>query len=409
MTFFVAILGLIFLIAIHEAGHFYIARAVGMRPRKYSVGFGPALLRLRRGEAEYVLGAIPLGGYVDIPGWFPPTSKDFRTGVAPLLRAAPELTSTVAQIEVALDAGEEAEARTLLAELQERAEQVPLSRAERWSVDRSLREVSGALLPHAYWRQPLWKRLSVVMAGPVANILVAFLIFFVVYLVGAPTGSASSEVAAVESNTPAAAAGLEPGDRIVAVNGHATPTFDSVSRRIRASDGREITVTVRRDGRTVTLGPRRTIRSGDRWIWGFQPSVAVVTYPPWSAARRAVADCWQVVTGTAEAIGNLFHGQERGQLTSAVGIVRVSAAVLKVSVAWYLQIVGLVSMSLAILNLLPLLPLDGGRVLFGIVEGIRRRAVAREVYERVSVVGVAIMLMIAVIALSNDLSGAGPR
>jgi regulator of sigma E protease len=78
-------------------------------------------------------------------------------------------------------------------------------------------------------------------------------------------------------------------------------------------------------------------------------------------------------------------------------------------VAWYLQIVGLVSMSLAILNMIPLLPLDGGRVLFAVVEGIRRRAVAREVYERVSVVGVAIMLMIAVIALSNDLSGAGPR
>jgi regulator of sigma E protease len=193
------------------------------------------------------------------------------------------------------------------------------------------------------------------------------------------------------------------------VNGHATPTFDAISRRIRTSDGRPITVTVRRHGQRVTLGPRRTIRSGDRWIWGFQPAVALASYPPGSAARRAGSDLLGVVTGTAQAVGNLFHGHERGQLTSAVGIVRVSAAVLKVSVAWYLQIVGLVSMSLAILNMIPLLPLDGGRVLFALVEGIRRRAVAREVYERVSVVGVAIMLMIAVIALSNDLSGAGPR
>ena len=92
--------------------------------------------------------------------------------------------------------------------------------------------------------------------------------------------------------------------------------------------------------------------------------------------------------------------------TGTVGIVRDSAAALRVGFSYYLQIVGLVSMSLALLNLLPLLPLDGGHILFSLIEAVRRRALAREVYERVSVVGFALILLLTFIALYNDLTGA---
>ena len=92
-----------------------------------------------------------------------------------------------------------------------------------------------------------------------------------------------------------------------------------------------------------------------------------------------------------------------------MGIVRVSQQALKVGFSYYLQIVGLVSMSLALLNLLPFLPLDGGHILFSLIERIRRRAVAREVYERVSVVGFGLILLLTFIALSNDLGGGTPR
>jgi regulator of sigma E protease len=108
------------------------------------------------------------------------------------------------------------------------------------------------------------------------------------------------------------------------------------------------------------------------------------------------------------AIAGLFQKEERGQLTSTVGIVRVSSNALDVSWTLYLQILGFISLSLALLNLLPLLPLDGGHIVFSIIEGVRGRAVAREVYERASVIGFAIILLIAVIALNNDLSGNGP-
>jgi regulator of sigma E protease len=101
----------------------------------------------------------------------------------------------------------------------------------------------------------------------------------------------------------------------------------------------------------------------------------------------------------------LFSSQGRSQLSGPVGIVRVSQEQLQVGVTYYLEILAFVSMSLALLNLLPLLPLDGGHILFSLIEGVRRRALAREVYERVSLVGFAFILLIMVIAFSNDVSG----
>jgi regulator of sigma E protease len=114
---------------------------------------------------------------------------------------------------------------------------------------------------------------------------------------------------------------------------------------------------------------------------------------------------WSVVTGTTTGLKSLFSSQGRSQLSGPVGITGVLHSQLQVGWTWYLVILAFVSMSLALLNLLPVLPLDGGHILFSLIEGIRGRAVAREVYERVSVVGVAFILLIMVIASSNDLSG----
>jgi regulator of sigma E protease len=127
------------------------------------------------------------------------------------------------------------------------------------------------------------------------------------------------------------------------------------------------------------------------------------------AASKGASLCWQVTTGTAQAIGGLFHSKQRQQVTGTVGIVRASAAALRIGWPYYLELVGLVSMSLALLNLLPLLPLDGGHIVMSLIESVRRRALAREVYERVSLVGIAIVLFVTFIALSNDLSGGGAR
>jgi regulator of sigma E protease len=405
----VVIVGLLLLVFLHELGHFTVALAVGIRPRSFYVGFPPAIAKVKRNGIEYGIGAIPLGGLVRIPGMHRPAGRDVETFMAPALHEQPGLSAATQAVRRALDAEDFAAARAALPELRREIDGAELSPAARRPARRALRDLEEGTGADAYWRQPTWKRIAVIAAGPLANVLVAFVIFFAVYATGAPSQTPSTEVAAVSANSPAAAAGLQPGDRVVAVDGRAARTFDAVSHLIRSSSGRAITVTVERAGGTVTLGPRKTIFSGGHWIWGFEPAAQLVSYPLGHSARLAGNDCWQVVSGTALAIAALVGGHEHGQLQSTVGIVRISAAALRVSFNWYLQIVGFVSMSLALLNLLPLLPLDGGHILFSVIEAVRRRALAREVYERVSVVGFALIILIWVIALSNDFSANAPH
>jgi regulator of sigma E protease len=243
-----------------------------------------------------------------------------------------------------------------------------------------------------------------------ANVAIAFVILFTVFAVsGGPSNRPGATVGAVESGSPAAAAGLQAGDRIVAVDGRQARTFDSISQRIRSSRGGPVTLTVIRDGRRIKVGPQSTIFQDGRWIFGFNPAAQIVRYSVGRAAATAASDNWHVVTGTASGIGSLFSREGRSQLSGPVSIVRVSHSELAVGLTYYFEILAFVSMSLALLNLLPLLPLDGGHILFSLIEGVRRRALAREVYERVSVIGIAFILLVFVIAFSNDVSGRAPH
>ena len=409
MTWLVVAIGLLLLVFLHEVGHFSVALAVGMRPRSFYIGFPPAIVKVKRKGIEYGIGAIPLGGLVRIPGMHRPAGRDLQTFIGPAMREDATLAAPAKRVQRALEADDFDAARAALPELRTAVESAKLSRAARRPADRALREVDEGTGPDAYWRQSTWRRVAVIAAGPVMNILVAFIIFLIVYATGAPsTNQASTKVAQVEANSPAASAGLQVGDKVIAVNGRSTPTFDNVRARIVASHGRPIVVTVDRGGQRVTLPPRATERVGNRYVFGFLPAAQLVSHPVGASARLAARDCWNVVTGTFSALGAIVHSKERGQLTSTVGIVRVSQQALRVDFNYYLQIVGFVSMSLALLNLLPFLPLDGGHILFSVIEAVRRRALAREVYERVSVVGFSLIILIWLIALTNDLGGSRP-
>jgi regulator of sigma E protease len=394
----IAILGLAVLILLHETGHFLTALAVGMRPRRFFVGFPPALAKVKVRGVELGLGAIPLGGYVKIPGMHRPGPGDVETFLEPAVSEDPVLASTTERLRAALEQGHEESARQEVASLQGLLEESRVSPTVRRLARRGAEEISDGLRREAYWRQRTWKRLLVIGAGPGMNVLIAVALFALVLTVplyrlgfvraADSQGLVTNRVDSVNAGTPAQRAGLRAGDVVVAVNGLPVTT-DNLSSRISSSSGKPLTLTVRRHGRLVRLRPERPEK-----IAGLDPGSAVL-----DGFKVSGQVTWAIV----QSIGSLVHGKNRKQVSSAVGVVQASSQAAKLGWADYAWVLGLISLSLAILNLLPLLPLDGGHMAFSLIEGVRGRALRREVYERVSMVGIALVVFLFFIGLSNDI------
>lgn len=162
-----------------------------------------------------------------------------------------------------------------------------------------------------------------------------------------------------------------------------------------------------RDGQVKILGPTRPKKTDGRWILGFEPAWEERQYGLGGALAHSLDDNWQATKSIVTFLPRLVTGEGRKQVSSPVGIVDVSSRAVELNFPLFLVILGLISLSLAILNLLPLLPLDGGHILFSLIEGVRGRAVGREVYERVSAIGIALFLVLMFIGLSNDISRLG--
>ena len=402
MNILVSIGGLAFLILIHEAGHFFTALAVKMRPRKFYIFFPPALAKWRRNGIEYGIGAIPLGGYVKIPGMHKPAAGDLDAHLEPARKEAPSLAEAAAPVEQALTDERYDEARSALAALEAKVDRLDLSEGARRAADRGLTEVDDAVSPEAYWRAPTWKRIAVILAGPATNYLFAVLALALVFMLGVPTG-ATQTVEEVAPDSPAAAMGLQPGDEVVAVNGTRGESED-LAEAIRGSDGEQVTLTVERDGDQLQLeGTPRLDPADDVYRLGFAFGLAYESYGPLEAFGRAFDATWEVTKAIGSSLGRLVTGEGRDEVASVVGITQVSSESLDVGFRYYLEVLAFISLSLALLNLLPLLPLDGGHIAFSIAERIRGRAIPREAYERFSVIGIALVLLLFVIGLTNDI------
>ena len=406
MTVFIAILGLGFLILIHESGHFFTALAVGMRPRRFYIGFPPALVKRHHKGVEYGIGVVPLGGYVKIPGMHRPAASDLDTFFGPALHEEPRLLPAVERVKRPLVKSDFEGARAALAGLEEAVDGADLSHGAQRSARRGLSELTDALGPDSYWRQRTWKRLAVISAGPAANLVFAILLLAVVYMIGIPS-AASRRVESVEPNTPAARAGLQPGDIIIGVNRESTTSFAQVRDAIQHSNGAPLVISVLRNGEIPyrELAAVRPMKRSGTYILGFRPAVIrYKQYGPIAALGLAGKDTWLVTKAMGNWLIHVNSPENRKQISTPVGIVRTSSEAAHSGFRDYLAILALISLSLALLNLLPLLPLDGGHIAFSIVEGLRGKAVSRVVYERVSMVGIALILFIYVIGISNDIS-----
>jgi regulator of sigma E protease len=347
MSYVLAFLGFVALIILHEAGHFTAAKAVGMRVERFSLFMGPLLVKFRRGETEYGIGPLPLGGYVKI------------TGMNPNEDIPPEV------------------------------------------------------LPRAYYNQPVWKRVVVILAGPAVNLLIAFFIVWAL-VISAGQQVINKSVAAVEKGTPAAQY-LRAGDQVVSVDG-----VSSSPEAIRDQIGTHrcagtlvngclaatpAHVVIKRDGRLTTLEIRPRYSSADRRMEvGFEYGVSTAPIGLPHAASITVSKLWSVTTETVSTVVRIFEPKERKQLHSIVYGYTATQESFATSTTQALWVLALISLSLAIINLFPFLPLDGGHVFWAVAEKVRGKRIPFEVMERAGVVGFVLILLIFVIGLSNDIS-----
>ena len=358
MTYAIAIAGIAVLIILHEFGHFAAAKAVGMRVERFSLFFGPMLVKVRRGETEYGIGPIPLGGYVKITGMNPNE------------------------------------------------------------------EIPDEVVARAYYRQPVWKRIVVILAGPAMNLLVAFVLLSGIVLAQGVNVTRHGQPVAlrtIASGSLLAPAShyLKAGDQIVAVDGKRDLTVEQISNEIsshhcagtptagcRATT--PVTMTVRRAGtlRTYTMYPVYDAIAGvKRTRVGIGFANEVQHYGLFGAAGQGLSQMWFVTHETITAIVKIFQPKDRKQLHGIVGITDITQQAVALGPAAALAMLALISLSLAIINLFPFLPLDGGHVFWALAEKVRGRPIPFTVMERAGVVGFALVLVIGVIGLSNDISG----
>jgi regulator of sigma E protease len=416
MRYLIPILGLLLLVFLHELGHFVAAKRTGMRALRFFVGFPPALVSRRFGDTEYGIGMVPLGGFVKIPGMLRPEPSDLWAIDDILDRRESLSTEDASAIGIARDeiarliaAGDIDRAADRAAVLQEQIDQAEgLTERDRRRADKCLSRLIESSDPRGYWRSRPRHRLIVIAAGPLTNIVVAYLVLVVLAATGMPQPlKAIPVVAGIERGFPAQKVGLRTGDRIVSVDGRHVSGFDQLREMIGSSGGRPLHLVVQRGSARIELPAVSAKRDQGRYVIGFIPDAKATTtsVAVWRAPIEGGDQVWRMISGTFSGI----RSQGASSVSSPVGIVRVSADAADTGAPYYLWLLVYISLSLGILNLLPFLPLDGGHILLLAVERVRGRVLSRATFERVSAFGIALVLLLFLFGLHNDLLGAQPR
>lgn len=348
---------------VHEMGHYLVGRWCGIGVRAFSIGFGPELLGFNdKHGTRWKLCAIPLGGYVKFVGDMNATSSQ------PTAEEMEELTDEERKV--------------------------------------------------AFHTQPVWKRAATVVAGPLFNFLLTIVVFAVLF---SAYGRYVSEpmVAEVTAGSPAAQAGIQPGDRFVSVDGSKVETFADVQRLVSGRAGDVISFVMLRDGKEVTVTATPQLMEQEDAL-GNKVKVAVigvvnnrelgqprlVTYSPAGALTAAVEETGHIIERTGQFLKRFVVGREdKCQLGGPVKIADMAGKAAKLGFEWLVQLVALLSVGIGILNLLPIPPLDGGHLLFYGVEAVIRRPVSERMMEMAYRAGLLLVLGFMGFVFWNDLFG----
>lgn len=370
------VLGLV--IFVHELGHFLAAKWAGVYAPRFSLGWGSPVWSFRRGETEYAISALPIGGYVRM------ASREDEH--ASTLEGGPELKD-----------GE------------------PVERSKHWD-EHSMIPHGPLPIPEDRWfeSKPLHQRLVIMLAGVFMNVVLALLVstgIFAYY----GEGYLPAVVDSVVVEKPAALAGMQSGDSIVAIDGVAVDRWDEVLVAVSAAPGREIALTVVRGGETLTLRMTPEAQDIPSGTTGAPETVGRIGVGPRATAARervglgdAVVSGWNATWAMAgsvvQVLGGLFRGSVSvSQLGGPVEIARASVAAAQTGLENLWALVAFLSINLAVLNLLPIPLLDGGQVLLNLVEGAIRRQLPDAVREWYARIGLVAILALFLTVTFNDL------
>jgi regulator of sigma E protease len=343
----------------HELGHFLVARWCGVQILVFSIGFGPEIVGFNdRYGTRWKISAIPLGGFVKFFG-------------------DENVASVPGQSPGDLDADQRA---------------------------------------RTFMFQPVLKRIAIVVAGPAANFVLAVIIFACVFaLYGKQTMSA--RVDTVQAGSAAATAGFQPGDLVVAIDGHAVDSFGDMQRIVSTSAGETLNVTVEHDGVQRVLKATPALKEvKDNFgnvqrigILGITRSMAaedLKLHPvaPPEAVWMSLQETWSVIDRTLNYIFGVLSGREAAsQLGGPIRIAQMSGQVASFGFIPLIQLAAVLSVSIGLLNLFPIPLLDGGHLLFYVIEGVRGRPLSERAQEVGFRIGLAIVLMLMIFATFNDI------
>lgn len=343
---FVVVLGV--LIFFHEFGHFIVARLFGVGVEKFSLGFGPRLLGKKVGITDYRLSLIPLGGYVKM-------------------------------------VGEEPDA-----------------------------EIDPAQIPISFTHKHVAKRMLIVAAGPVFNILLALIIFAITFMT---TGLyiRQASIGEVTTDSPAERAGMREGDRIVAINDQPVNNWDEMAEQINGSQGRPLEIEVQRGGNILKLEVTPELRSTTNLLGEkLERHIIGITYSGKTDTRKlsfagalgqSLVQTYRVVELMVVIIAKVISGDiSTDTIGGPIMIAQMAGDQAKQGVENLIWFIALISINLAVINLLPIPVLDGGHLLFFLIEAVKGRPVSIKVREVAQQVGLLLLILLMILVLYNDVT-----
>jgi len=345
---FIVVLGV--LIFVHEFGHFLFAKLCGVRVLKFSLGFGSKVVGKKWGETEYLLSAFPLGGYVKMYG-------------------------------------------------EQQGDPVPASERNR-----------------SFSHKPVWQRFLIVFGGPLFNLLFAiFLFVFMFSLAGLPEAVDTTTIGQVAAGSAAEQAGIKPGDRVLAINGQQTSSWRDISEAIKNSGGKPVTVLLERQGRQLTIKATPTMEKvknifgeevGERYLLGItrDDKVEYKKVGLIESVKAALIQTWNLIYLTIMGIVKIIERVvPASELGGPIRIAEIAGQQLEAGWMNLLYFMGLLSVNLGILNLLPVPVLDGGHLVFLTIEAIRGRPLSENVMEISQKVGIALLASLMLFVFYNDI------